>query len=207
MRDLGERVRLVHELRKLTATKELVNCPSHRLGVYNVMQHHRFRVLQRHALLDRAFHPHQTNPELRFQQFANATHPAVAEMVNIVNETLWIPFLEFQQVLHGQQNILMCQDQLLKGVVLSQFLVDLEAAHFGEAVALFIEEEVLKHRLRGFQGRWIARFHLFVNLDERLFWGGDLVQLHCCPEARPNQLRSHVQHLKLADALFQQRVQ
>ena len=52
VRDLGERVGLVHELGELRRTEELLDHRRNRLGVDQVVRHEAVDLLQAHALLD-----------------------------------------------------------------------------------------------------------------------------------------------------------
>ena len=86
VRDLGERVRLVHELRELRRAEELLDRRDDRLGVDQVVRHRRVDVLMdRHLLLDRALHAHEADAELVLEQLAHRAHAAVAEVVDVVD--------------------------------------------------------------------------------------------------------------------------
>ena len=63
--DLGERVRLVHELGELRGAVELLDRRDDRLRVDEVVRHRRVDVLvDRHLFLDRPFHPDEPDAEL-----------------------------------------------------------------------------------------------------------------------------------------------
>ena len=51
------------------------------------MRHQRFKFRRRHALLDRALHAQQSDAVLVLHQLADRAHPAVAEMVDVVDVT------------------------------------------------------------------------------------------------------------------------
>ena len=85
VRDFGQRIRLVHELRKLRRTEELANRGRHRLGVHEVARHRGEHVLLNgHLFLDRAFHAFEADAELIFEQFADGADAAVAEVIDVV---------------------------------------------------------------------------------------------------------------------------
>jgi hypothetical protein len=86
--DLGKGVGLVHELRKLGGAEEFLDYGRDRLGIDQVMRHQAVDFLQTHALLDRPLHPHQSDAVLIFEQFADRAHPAVAQMVDVVDGSL-----------------------------------------------------------------------------------------------------------------------
>ena len=83
--DLGERVGLVHELRQLARTKEFLDGGTDRLGVDQVVRHQVVGLGLREALLDGTLDAHQAGAELVLGQFADRTHPAVAEVIDIVD--------------------------------------------------------------------------------------------------------------------------
>ena len=64
VRDTGKRIGLIHELRKLARTKELLNHRRNRFRIDQIMRHERLDLLKRHSLLDRSLHPHQSDPVL-----------------------------------------------------------------------------------------------------------------------------------------------
>ena len=100
VRDLRERVGLVHELRKLAGAEELADGRHHRLGVHQVVRHGRRHFLvHRHLFLDGALHAHQADAELVFEQFAHRAHAAVAQVVDIVHRA--DALAQLQQVLDG----------------------------------------------------------------------------------------------------------
>ena len=85
VRDLGQRVGLVHELRQLRGAEEFAHRGRGRLGVDQVLRHDGVDLDAGHALLDRALHAQQADAVLVLHQFAHGAHPAVAEVVDIVD--------------------------------------------------------------------------------------------------------------------------
>jgi hypothetical protein len=85
VRDLGQRVGLVHELRQLAGTEELLDGRADRLGVDQVVRHQVVGFGLRQALLDGTLDTHQTGAELVLGQFADRAHTAVAEVVDVVD--------------------------------------------------------------------------------------------------------------------------
>ena len=110
VRDLRERVGLVHELRELARAEELLDHRRDRLGVDQVVRHQRLDLLERHALLDRALHAHQTDPVLVLEQLADHAHAAVAEVVDVVDALVRVgAVLQVDQVLHRRADVLAAQ--------------------------------------------------------------------------------------------------
>ena len=61
---LRKRVGLIHKLRQLTATEELLNSGSYRFGIDQIMRHGNIQILNRHSLDNRSLHAHDTHTEL-----------------------------------------------------------------------------------------------------------------------------------------------
>ena len=86
VRDLRERVGLVHELRQLRRPEELANRGHDRLRVDQVVRHGgRHFLVDRHLFLDRPLHADQADPELVLEQLAHRAHAAVAEVIDVVH--------------------------------------------------------------------------------------------------------------------------
>ena len=165
--DLGERVGLVHELGELGRAEELLDRRDDRLGVDQVVGHRRVDVLvDGHLLLDRPLHAHEADPELVLEQLAHGAHPAVAQVVDVVDPAHVL--LETQQVADDPVEIVGRQGLLIDRDVGVQLDVELEPAHPGEVVALGVEEHPVEERAGALQGRRIARAHPAVDLDQRL---------------------------------------
>jgi hypothetical protein len=86
----GKRVGLIHELAELRRAEELAHRGSRRLGVDQVLRHDGVDLDRRHALLDGALHAEQAEPVVVLHQLADRTHPAVAEVVDVVDLALAI---------------------------------------------------------------------------------------------------------------------
>ena len=112
VRDLGERVRLVHELRQLAGPEELLDDRRHRLVVDELLRHQRLDVLQAHALLDGALHADQADAVLVLDQLADGAHAAVAEVVDVVD--LAVAVLQLDQVADDLEDVLAPQRALLE---------------------------------------------------------------------------------------------
>src|SRR5207244_4005264 len=83
--DLGQRVVLVHELRKLGGTEELLHCGSDRLRVDHLLWHERLSLSDRQALLHGALDAYQTDTEGILRHLADAANTTVAEVVDVVH--------------------------------------------------------------------------------------------------------------------------
>ena len=165
--DLREGVGLVHELRQLRRAEELPNRRHDGLGVDQVVRHGgRHLLVDRHLLLDGPLHPHQPDPELVLEQFADRPDPAVAEVVDVVDRRRVAA--QLQQELDDLVEILRVQDLLVERGAQAQLRVQLQAADPREVVLLRVEEHVLEERPRALLGRRVAGPEPLVDLDERL---------------------------------------
>src|SRR3546814_9988616 len=77
------------------------------LRVNEVVGHDCRNVDARHALLDRTLHTKQANAILIFQQFADRTHAAVAEIVDMIDFALTI--FKVHQFLDDRDNVFTAQ--------------------------------------------------------------------------------------------------
>ena len=84
VRELGEGVRLVHELAQRAGAEELLDGSRYRADIDEALRGDDVEVLQSHALADDALHAGKSDAELVLQQLADTPHAAVAEMVDVV---------------------------------------------------------------------------------------------------------------------------
>src|SRR5258705_1163244 len=99
VRNFRKRIGLIHELRELARAKKLTHCGSHGLGVDEVAWHRGLHFLvDRHLLLDRTFHAFKADAKLVFEEFADRTYAAVAEMVDIIRLILGRVLTHLQHV-------------------------------------------------------------------------------------------------------------
>ena len=85
VRDLGQRVVLVHELRQLRGAEELLDRGGHRLGVDHLLRHQRLGLGDREPLLDRALDAHQADAEGVLRHLADAAHAPIAEVIDVID--------------------------------------------------------------------------------------------------------------------------
>ena len=166
VRDLGERVGLVHELRELRGAEELAHRRRRRLGVDQVLRHDGVDIDRRHALLDRALHAQQADAVLVLHQLADRAHPAVAEMVDVVDLALAVA--QVDQRLDDREDVFLAQHPHGVGRVEVEPHVHLHAADRREVVALGVEEQRVEHRLRGVERRRLARTHDAIDVEQRV---------------------------------------
>jgi hypothetical protein len=112
VRDLGERVRLVHELRELRRPEELLDDRRDRLVVDELLRHQRLDVLQAHALLDGALHADEADAVLILHQLADRADAPVAEVVDVVD--LAVAVLQLDQVADHLEDVLAAERALVE---------------------------------------------------------------------------------------------
>src|SRR5208282_2285908 len=163
VRDLAERIGLIHELRQLRGAEELLDHGRSRLVVDQLLRHQGLDILQAHPLFYRALHPHQPDAELVLDQLSDCAHAAIAEMVDIVN--LAVAVLELHQVADDFEDVFAAQRALLERHVNLELVIELQAPDFRQVVALGVEEQVVEEGGRRFLGRRIAGTQAPVDLD------------------------------------------
>ena len=142
MGDFRQRVGLVHELRQLRGAEEFTNSSDGRLRIDQVVRHDGRYSTDAHALLDGALHAEQANAVLVFQQLANRTDTAVAEVVDIVDFALAV--LQVDQCLDNGENVFLAQT--CNGVFRIQVEthVQFHTANGGQIIAFRIEEQAFE---------------------------------------------------------------
>src|SRR5579864_2100257 len=169
MRDLRQRIGLIHELRELAGTEKLADGRHHRLGVHQVVRHGRRHFLvDRHLFLDGALHAHQTDAKLVLQQLAYRAHAAVPQVIDVVHHA--DAPAQLQQIADGGIEIVGRQRAVIQlgGIrPVEQLDVELHPAYAREIVFARVEEHALEQLRGGVERRRIARPQLAVNFDQR----------------------------------------
>src|SRR5882672_11094791 len=106
----GQRIDLVHELRKLAATEEVANHGRERLRINELLRRHGFHALieEGHALFDEALGSCEADAALVGEKFANGADAAAAEMVDVVEGTF--TFFEAEKILGCGNEVGLGQD-------------------------------------------------------------------------------------------------
>ena len=169
VRNFGQRIDLVHELRQLAGAEERVDDARQRLGVDQVDGREDLVVAHVHALADRTRHTHEAHRELIRQLLADGAYTAVRQVVDVVH--LGARVDELDEVLDNGDDVL-ARKRADFGIDLQpQLLVDTETAHVAQIVTLVREEELLDHVARR---SLIGRFgsaQLPVDVDDSLLFG------------------------------------
>src|SRR3954471_185386 len=187
VRQARERVGLVHELRELAGAEELLDGGDDRPDVDQRLRRDGLDVLRGHPLADDTLHPCQTQADLVLDQLADRAEATVAEVVDVVGldgqraarrgDHLFLAGVQPDHVVDGRDDVVLGQRALRELQVHAELLVDLVAADLREVVALRVEIEVLKQRLRGLLGRRLARAQLAVDVEEGIILARRVVLL------------------------------
>ena len=189
VREAGERVRLVHELRQLRRAEELLQRRHHRPDVDDRLRRDRVDVLRRHPLADDPLHPVEADPERLLDQLARRPQATVAEVLvlvelgadrvavqlrgvgGVVLRVLGHAEVRRQrdQPPHEREDVLGRQHPRVVGHVDAEPLVQLVAADLRQVVALGIEEQRPQQVACVVERRRLARPLLLEDLDQRLF--------------------------------------
>ena len=186
----GERVVLVHELRELGGSEELLDRGHDGADVDQRLGRDRVRLLGGHALAHGALHAGEAGADLALDELADGADATVGEVVDVVDlnadldglaiagagEGL-VALVQGEEVLDGRDDVLEGQGRGLGVGFDGQLLVDLVAADLCQVVATRVEVEVVEQRLGGVDVRGLAGAQLAVDVEQGLFLRGDRVLL------------------------------
>ena len=172
VRDAGGGVRLVHELRELRASEELLDGRHDGTDVHQGLRRDLVGLLHAHALAHDALHAGQADAELVLDELAHRADAAVAEVVDVVGLEALLALVQRHDVLHRAHDVLVGEGGCLVVRVEAELLVDLVAAHLRQVVALRVEEQALEERAGRVDGGRLAGTEALVQLDERLLLRG-----------------------------------
>ena len=187
VRQAGQRVGLVHELRQLAGAEELLDGGNDGPDVDQRLRRDRLDVLGGHALADDALHPGQTRADLVLDELADGAKTTVAEVVDVVGldahgvatgcDELGLARVEADEVLDRRDDVFHRHGALRQRKRCAELLVDLVATDLGEVVALGVEVEVVEEGLARLSRRGLARTQLAVDVLERLVLVADAILL------------------------------
>ena len=103
VRQFGQGIVLVHELRQLAAAKKFLDGRHHGADIDQGLRRNAIHILDGHTFPDDAFHPGQADAELVLQQFADAADATVAQMVDVI--LFAVAVHNVQQVAEGGQDV------------------------------------------------------------------------------------------------------
>ncbi len=205
VRNFRQRVRLIHELRQLRGSEELANRRHHWFSVDQIVRHGRRHFLvHAHLLLDCAFHADQADAELVFEQLANRSNPAVAQVIDVVHCADVLAQLE--QILDRRVKIRGIKGALFQArriLVFEQLDVELQPSHAREVILARIEEHALEQRRSCVQRRRIARPQFAINFDQSFRWTDNGIAAQGLADYRAHVVALREEHAQLDHARFQ----
>ena len=195
--DLRERIGLIHELRELRGAEELAHRRRHGLGVDQIVRHRGVDLDRAHALAHRPLHAQEADPELVLHQLADRAHPAIAEVVDVVD--LAAAVLDLDQMLDHREDVLAAQhpDRVV-GVEL-QARVHLDPADRRQVVALAVEEQAVEQVLGGIQVGRLARAQDAVDVEQRILAVVAALGRERVAHVRPDRDVVDVEHRQVLD--------
>ena len=169
MRNFGQRVDLIHELRELRRPEERVDHRRQRLGIDQIDRSEHLVVTYVHALADRTRHAHEAHRELVRQLLAHGADTAVRQVVDIVDVGLRVDQLD--QVFDDGDDVLSRQRADSGVDIQIQLLVDAVTAYVAQVVTLVREKQLLDDvACRSLIGR-LRSAQLPVNIYDSLLLG------------------------------------
>ncbi len=170
MRQLAQRIGLIHDLRQFAAAEEEIDRAADALGVDQFGDAAEFvGVLEAHALLNGALELEEALAQFFAGQFVDGAQPAIAQMIDVVDVTF--AAAELEHVLQRIDQVLAAEGHDRFGDVLVELAVDAETADAAEAIAIFIEEFFFEEGLRLVELRRIAGAKPGVNSQQRIVRG------------------------------------
>src|SRR5215472_16919962 len=127
MSDLGKSIGLIHELRKLAATKEFFHGRHHRAYVDERVGSGLPWLLDTHTLFDDTLHTQQTNTKLGLDELTHTAYTTIAQVVDIVFESVAVN--QVNQAAHDVDQVILCHSTLALGYREVQLPIELVTSH------------------------------------------------------------------------------
>ncbi len=182
VRDLGQRVVLVHELGKLAGTEELLDRRRNRFGVDQVLRHQAFAFCHGQTLFDSALDTDQTNTELVLGHLAYATNATVTEVVDVIDDAFAVT--DINEGLEDRYDVFLAQHARTFDFGTTDTTVELHTTYSGQVITLRAEEQVVEQCFSGILGWRLARTHHAIDLDQRFQLVAGGVDLQCVGDER-----------------------
>ena len=193
-----QRVVLVHELRQLRSTEELLDSCHDGADVHQGLRGDSVHVLGGHALANHALHTGQTGTDLVLNQLAYGADTTVTEVVDVVDIDLEGDFLtvtdagdaglacvQSAEVTNHLSDVVLAQNGSLGGIhgnVHTELTVQLVTTNLRQVVAARGEVHVVQQSLGSFNRRGFARTQLAVDVQQSLVAVLDGVLLQGCAD-------------------------
>src|SRR5438552_1161785 len=112
VRELCQRIRLIHELRELRATEEISNHGAERFWIHQLLRRHAVDVdvEQSHALFHQTLGPGETDAALIGEQLADRSDAAAAKMIDVIQRAF--AAAQVDQIFDRSDKIFVSQNSL-----------------------------------------------------------------------------------------------
>ena len=176
MRDLRQRIGLVHKLRQRVGPKEGIDHAADRLRINQINRGEDLIVPHIHTLADRTGYASETDAKLLIELLADGADATIAQVVDIVD--IGTTILQLHQIVDDGDDILIGQDLRLLRDIDIQLVIDTVATDIAEVVPLVGEEEVIDHLLSRLLVHRVLAAELTIDMVDRLLLrvGGILLQ-------------------------------
>ncbi len=118
---------LVHELRQLTGTKELLDRCSHRFCIDDVLRHQAFRLNHAEAFTYGTFNAYKADTKNVFGHLPYGTNTSITQVIDVVDRTVAVT--NINKHLHDRQDVFLVQRTEPFGTVARQTSVELHPAN------------------------------------------------------------------------------
>src|SRR5690625_2730528 len=126
------------------------------------MRHQVFAFSLRQTLSYGTLYTHQTSTELVFSQLSDTAHPAITQVVNIIN--LANAITQIDQYLDGVHDVFISQGHWTRGVLTPpEAAIDLHPPNARKVVGLFTVKETVEQVLDSLLGRRLTRTHHAID--------------------------------------------
>jgi len=166
VRQLIQRVGLLHELRELAAPKELAHDRHHRTHVDQRDWRELIRVTDTHALTHHTLHAQKAYAQLVLDQLAHGLDAPVAQVINIIR--VFHTIIDLDHACDDAHQVLLGQRAVRNGDIQPKAPAQLVATNASQIIATGAKEQGLQIALGVFQGRRVARPHPPVELGDRI---------------------------------------
>ena len=165
VRDLAQRVGLVHELRQLARPEELLQRGTDGLRIDQVMRHQGFGFCLAQTLLHGLLDARKTAAVLVLGQLTDTTHTPVAQVVDVIDVAVAIA--QVDEDLDDIQDVVVAQRHLAFRRVAAHTSVEFHPADTAQVVRVLAVEQAVEQRFDGVFGGRLARAHHAVDGHSR----------------------------------------
>ena len=167
MRQHGERVRLIDDLRQFASTEEILDRCRDALGIDERARRHVLLIADRHALLHGTAQLQETLTQLVGCQLIDGAQAAITQMIDIVHGAGAVAKL--QDVADCVEEVDSPQGHFGFRNILIELAVDAESADLAQTIAVGVLELFFEELLRLFQLGRISRTEPLVDTKQCFF--------------------------------------